>query len=402
MPLYFILALASTGGTMFTIGIVFYTHERFGWGLTENFRLAALQGVVYVVGALSAHSLTGRLPHRVATAWLHALMTLACGVGVLAASWSATAAVIGVLLFYTFVSAVAWPILESLIAVGTSGARLAWRLGVYNVVWPLVGAVVLALSGSVIEHLPTGVFLVPAIAHVICIALALAAKPQATPATPDDQSHALEPEPELLRVRTLALWVSRLGLPATYAVVYGLMPLLPSLPAMARLDTATQTVVSAAWPTARWIAFAVLAAGTWWHTRPRVMVAAAIAMGVAFLGCAVPPSQLLGAAAGPGADMAALLVWQVILGASLGVIYSGSLYFGMVLSQGSTEHSGYHEALIGLGWVLGPGAGVIMQWIAPGNRPLAVAAVGAVIGLSVLLVVGAAVVAGRRADGKPA
>ncbi|QOV87980.1 hypothetical protein IPV69_17120 [Humisphaera borealis] len=390
---------------MFTIGIVFYTKDRFGWGLTENFRLAAAQGVVYVMGALSAHALTSRLSHRVATIALHSAMALACLAGVLAADRSAVAAVVAVLFAYTFFSAVAWPILESLVSVGTTGPTLARRLGVYNVVWPAVGAVVLAISGTVIERLPIGVFLVPAIAHLVCIGLAWMARtsskgvPTATHAADDQSQHAphaaLLPSPELMRVRTVALWVSRLGLPATYAVIYGLMPLLPSLPAMERLDTSTQTFVSSAWPAARWLAFVALAAGTWWHTRPRVMVAAAVAMGIAFLGCALPPSQFLGTAISPTADMAALLLWQVVLGASLGVIYSGSLYFGMVLSEGSTEHSGYHEALIGLGWILGPGAGVLMQVLAPDNRGLAVVAVGSVIGLSVIAVVAASVIAGR-------
>lgn len=394
---------------MFTIGMVFYTKDRFGWGLTENFRLAAAQGVVYVFGALSAHALSSRLSPRLATVLLHVVMTLACGFGVVAAgtgSGTGRASVVGVvavLFVYTFFSAVAWPILESLVSVGTSGPKLAHRLGVYNVVWPAVGAAVLAVSGTVIANAPAGVFFVPAIAHVVCIGLAVLARParrsgQPDEVPPDSGTPSLAPDPELLRVRTVALWVSRLGLPATYAVIYGLMPLLPSLPVMERLDTATQTVVSAAWPAARWLSFVILAAVTWWHTRPRVMVAAAVAMGVAFLGCALPPSQLFGSLVAPGLDLAALLLWQVVLGASLGVIYSGSLYFGMVLSEGSTEHSGYHEALIGLGWVLGPAAGVLMHWLAPGNRPAAVAGVGTVIGLSVLAVVVAAAVAARRSD----
>ena len=78
------------------------------------------------------------------------------------------------------------------------------------------------------------------------------------------------------------------------------------------------------------------------------------------------------------------------------MIYSGSLYFGMVLSEGSTEHGGYHEALIGVGWVLGPTAGAITQWIWPGNVTAGVIAVGAVIGLSVLAVAAADLLVGRK------
>jgi MFS family permease len=413
---------------MFTIGIVFYTKDRFGWGLTENFRLAAAQGVVYVVGALLAHGLTGRLSHRAATVILHVIMTACCIAGVIAGRETSVSGVVAVLFVYTFFCAMAWPILESLVATGTDGPRLARRLGIYNIVWPAVSVAVLAVSGTVIENIPTGVFFVPAIAHAACIGLALLAKPRDVGIGADavdarglrrfsdqgiertsehtsaheEKSGAGAPrtrEPRTPAVdqttQIVALWVSRLGLPATYAVIYGLMPLLPSLPAMERLDTANQTVLSSAWLAARWIAFVLLAMTAWWHTRPRVMVAAAVAMGVAFLGCALPPSQWF-AGTPVAADVAALLFWQVVLGASLGVIYSGSLYFGMVLSEGSTEHSGYHEALIGLGWVLGPGAAVLVQWIDPDSRSLAVAAVGTVIGLSVLAVLIASAVAGRK------
>jgi hypothetical protein len=111
----------------------------------------------------------------------------------------------------------------------------------------------------------------------------------------------------------------------------------------------------------------------------------------------LPPSQLWGAgAASPAIDLAAIVTWQAVLGIALGVIYSGSLYFGMVLSEGSTEHSGYHEALIGLGWVLGPLAGASAQWVRPGDVKLGVASVGAVIALSVTAVAVACVVLARR------
>ena len=40
---------------------------------------------------------------------------------------------------------------------------------------------------------------------------------------------------------------------------------------------------------------------------------------------------------------------------------------GMVLSEGSTEHGGYHEALIGLGSILGPGTAALTQWKWPND-----------------------------------
>ncbi|HSI36870.1 MAG TPA: hypothetical protein VK986_25010, partial [Tepidisphaeraceae bacterium] len=58
----------------------------------------------------------------------------------------------------------------------------------------------------------------------------------------------------------------------------------------------------------------------------------------------------------------------------------------------STEHAGYHEALIGAGQVLGPGIGALTQWRWP-TRPLA--GVAAVTGVLLLSLVAAMVAAGR-------
>jgi hypothetical protein len=69
----------------------------------------------------------------------------------------------------------------------------------------------------------------------------------------------------------------------------------------------------------------------------------------------------------------------------------------MVLSEGSTEHGGYHEALIGLGSILGPGAGALAQWLKPGDTRFGVLAVSSVLWISTLLATGASLYfAGRK------
>jgi hypothetical protein len=76
---------------------------------------------------------------------------------------------------------------------------------------------------------------------------------------------------------------------------------------------------------------------------------------------------------------------QIVLGLSLGTIYSASLYFGMVVSDGSTEHGGYHEALIGLGQILGPLVGATLQWIRPGELWPAIMGISCVVFISIVL-----------------
>ena len=59
-------------------------------------------------------------------------------------------------------------------------------------------------------------------------------------------------EPELLRVRTLALWMSRLTLPATFVVSSSLLAAMPTLPLIRRLDPTAGTVLASVWMGARW------------------------------------------------------------------------------------------------------------------------------------------------------
>ena len=131
------------------------------------------------------------------------------------------------------------------------------------------------------------------------------------------------------------------------------------------------------------IGFAFLGATIFWHTRPRLLLVAAAAMLVAFFFVTITPAQVLGRDMPLRVNLISMVGGQILLGAAMAMIYTASLYFGMVLSDSSTEHSGYHEALIGLGAVIGPGAGAIMQWMYPTDIRPAVATVGSVIALSV-------------------
>ena len=419
---YGVAVLGTIGGALLTTGIFFYTHHRLGWGLEQNFRLAVVQGMVYTCGALLAAKVVARVPPRRALGMVHLAMATAAAVGAVVVSLSAGTSrgwvVLGPLLVYTFLSAIAWPILEGLVSAGGLDAmKLSRRLTTYNLVWSGTMAIVLAVDGILIQSGPAAVLAVPAAAHALAASWAFLGWSSRAPspfapelevpgvgqrvADFDELSRVARlqlnesAEPELLQVRTVGLWLSRLALPATYVVVFGLMPMMPFLPVMQSLGTRAQTVVSSTWPAARWGAFAAFALGTWWHRRPRILLAAAWLMLVAFLAVTLRPTDLLTARFPPAFDLVWIVGWQAMLGMAFGVIYSGSLYFGMVLSDGSTEHGGYHEALIGTGWCLGPAAGAAAGWARPGQVGTGVAAIGLLIGLSVLATTAATIIAGR-------
>jgi hypothetical protein len=434
--LFTVEGLCSVGGNLLQVGIFFYTSRRFGWGLRENFTLATAQGVVYVVAALLAHRVASLVAPRRALAALYVALA---AFAALPLAFPSPAAAVAAVLAYTFTVGMCWPILESLVSTGLDAHALSRRISVYNVVWAGTGALTLAVNGAIIDAWPAGVFAITVIVHALSAVLigvqggdgawgraswggegqagggagehvgasllpsspapqvpsSPAHPPSSTPAPPLSYAH-LDAEPALLRVRTLALWLSRVSVPASYALIYALSALLPSLPTTQQLPIWAATLVGSAWLMARWLAFLLLGFSPWWHTRPRALLVAAWLMLVAFGGVALQPGALLWREGWPALDVAWLVLCQVVIGFAIGLIYSASLYFGMVLSDGSTEHGGYHEALIGLGSILGPGAGAIAQWVRPGQVTPGVVAVAGVLLLSTLVASGASAVASRR------
>jgi MFS family permease len=386
-------SVGAVSGTLLTVGLPFYTQTRFGWGARENFLVATCQGVGYVLGALSAGRIADRWGRRASLVVLFVVMMLLGAGAAACAVHGLLFALVGLVVCTSFVMAMTWPMLESLVASDGEPQKMSRRLGVYNVVWAVTGAVALACSGAVIEHAPPWAFLsLIAGCHAIAACLVLSVAREAHDASPAVlEDAAIErPEPELVRQRRVALWLSRIALPATYVIIYGLAPALPSLPAVQRLTPTVATVVASAWLAARAVTFVVTAHTKFWHTRPSFLFWAAVLMLAAFLGTVVAPG-LPGLGLAPA--IALMVVAEVFLGIAVGMIYSGSLYFGMVLSEGSTEHGGYHEALIGLGQIMGPALGASMAVLYPGALwP----GIGAISGL-VALTVGLAGVARARA-----
>jgi MFS family permease len=400
LPFYSVEAMATVGGTLMSVGIFYYMHDRFGWQMRQNFMLAAAQGILYVPAALLAGPVTAKFGQRRTLGTVYGALAIiglmACLIAASGNSRSATLVALA-LLAYTFVIGLSWPILEGLVASGGNSFGLARRVSIYNVIWPAGAAVVASIEGTILKYWIAGLFLIPAILHLCSLVVLVLTSRGAPTESVDIQAvpHPV-PERELLRKRQLALWLSRTALPATYTVIYGLMPMMPSLPVMRNLPTTLETVVGSVWLTTRLLAFIILAFGSWWHTRPRALLWAAIVMGVAFFGMTLRPTG----GASPSIDLISMIAWQAVLGLAIGMIYSGSLYFGMVLSEGSTEHGGYHEALIGVGWILGPAAGVGAQQLRPDSVWMGIAAVGSVIGVSVLAVIVTALVLGRTSGRK--
>ena len=406
MRIYIAEALACHAANLMGAGAFFYTAERFGWGAGRNLLLAAAMGALFTVVALMATRVAARVGLR-ATAIIGLLGMAAAAAAGLAAQPSP--ALLGsAIVAHCGASALLWPSLESLACVGLTHARMARRLAVYNTVWPAAGAATVPLVSPILHTYPSGLFVLALVANFVAVA-ALWAKhhTRARTALPYASANAGEgddvvlqrPGPELERVRTRALWLSRVVLPSAFVATYGVMAIMPSLPLIHRLPPETHTLVGGLWLAARWVGFIFCGWTTWWHTRPHAMLLAASVMLISFLGIALPWPFPWWVEPGTATWVAWAAAWQVVLGFCLALICSASLYFGMVLSDASAEHSGYHEALIGLGTVVGPGCGAVAQFVGGGTDPIwGTAAVASVIALSVIAAMAVALRHSR--DGK--
>jgi MFS family permease len=407
-PLYAAEAANAISAILLVVGLSFYTSHRFGWGARENFSIAAFQGVFYMLGALQAKRISQRWGRERSLLWLYAGMTAFAVAVAICASMNCAVATALLVVTETGLVAASWPMLESLVSAAGEPSQLSKRLGFYNIIWSALGAIAVAASGAVIQHAPAWAFFgIIAAGHLLAGAIIFHRTRTAVPRSDDgnpaqSQDHLGRKRPiatpplldeTMMRRQRLALWLSRIALPSTYVVVYSIAPALPSLHAIRQLTPTIATLVGSTWLIARAAAFAITGSTTFWHKRPGLMFLASVIMLFAFIGTIAPGALTKMDLA---QALSAMVIAQIVLGLSIGTIYSASLYFGMAVSDGSTRHGGYHEALIGLGQILGPLVGATMQWVYPGTLWPAVAAISGVVLISVAV---EAVVGFRNTDG---
>src|SRR5690349_13116638 len=104
---YFLVEfLCSIGQPLLTMGIFFYTHNKLGWGLRANLLLAIGEGAVYTVGAMLAHPIVERFGQRRALIGVNVLMAAAVTIATVT---QRDVIIASVLLLYTFIIAINWP-----------------------------------------------------------------------------------------------------------------------------------------------------------------------------------------------------------------------------------------------------------------------------------------------------
>lgn len=374
-PVLFVTFLESVGTGLLQRGLYFYTHERLDFGEVDNLLTALGYGVVYVAGALESHRLTARFGEKQLLSWtLLGLLGVHAGLALFPRS---ALLLIAGFLAVALLQGVKWPIVESYASAGLTPGELLKALGRYNVSWALAMPVAVGASGALIGTWPQLLFSVPAAINVVSL-FAL----RALPSRPVhlDRAHPARPNRNERRRLSALLASARWSMLGSYALLFLLAPLLPEIFRRLSVGVEHATLAASVIDLVRLSTFMALGAfGAAWRGRVWPLAAVIGLLPVSF-------SMVLF-----GPSLAVVLVGEALFGAAAGFAYTAALYYALVVKNASVDAGGAHEGLIGLGFGIGPLAGIAGHWLAGTTLPGLAPSVGYVE--SMLLAVSPLVVA---------
>lgn len=337
--------LESCGTVLLERALYFFTHNVLGFDETQNLWLALAFGITYVVGALGSHRASRRLGERrllvlslVSLLVVHTWLTARPDAAVVTAAFP----IIG------FLRGIKWPVVESYVSAGRTPAELVRDLARFNTTWALSVPLAMACAGRLIALGPGVLFASAAALNVVSVLLALL-----LPQKPVhlEEAHPERPSPgDVARLAPL-LASARWCMLSSYALLFLLAPLMPEL--FTRLGLALEQATAAAGllDLARVVCFAWLGAWVGWRGRalPLVLTVLAIPLGFFLISF--------------GRHLALVIAGELVFGLAAGFTYTAALYYALVLRNASVDAGGAHEGLIGLGFALGPLAGLCARTI---------------------------------------
>jgi len=321
-------------------GIYFYTHERLAFSDPANLGMALVFGLAYAGGAAVSHRASNRLGEK-RLLILTLLGQLAVHLA-LAARPTAGGVVGGLVLIGLF-NGLKWPVIESYVCAGRTPRQAARAVGMFNMAWAGAIPAALLVVGPLIAHWGPALFLLPAALNAVSLALAGPMR------APVHLAHDHPERPDSAQLPRLAalLVTSRALMLASYASMWVLAALMPSLFSAMGYGVSAASGLSGVLDLTRLAAFVLL--GTWhgWHGRTGLLMLSLVGLPAGFFLVLFGP------------NLAVVLGGQVLFGLAAGACYNASLYYALVVKNASVEAGGGHEGLIGLGFAIGPAAGLV-------------------------------------------
>ena len=364
--------IMSAAGVMPAKAGFFYARSRLGFGEYENLLLGLLGGCMFLLCALCSHGVAMRVgARRLLLGSIVAQVMLQVVLWAAASPWT----VYGCMPLSVGLWGFIWPVMESYAVAGRTPTQASRALGGFNVAWASGNPLGLILAGPLIASQGAGLFLVGA-------GLMLTVLPRLAPLSaepthlPDDHPERLTPQQtaELRAFLISSRWIMLGG-----GIVLNLVtPLLPSiLERDLGIATTWSTSVAALIDISRFAAFVIFQHTIGWHGRRAAHYLAALALPISFIlirSSVSVPTVILG---------------EVMLGLLHGAAFHLGLYYGALVKHASVDAGGKHEAMAGVGIVVGPVTGLASKSIAAwASGPTLGLAKGAGLALGSALAVG--------------
>ncbi len=338
-------------------GLGFITSREYHYSATETYSLFIASGTLYAIAALSCGKclakLHGRLSPRAALMVLCAIQAM---VAPLVYVGDSSAGVIVTVLVTSVTGACLWPIVESYVAAGRNPHATRRAVGKWCMAWMIAVALSLVLMGPLQR---SDGWINPRLALLALAPLSLLAIGCAwfLPVHPGHHEHSTEPPPAhyVAQLRS-----ARVLLPASYLLIGALNPLMPYVLDRLEMNPTYQTPLTALWLTTRVIVAGVMLELSHWRGRWSTLLLGALFLLVGFALVVTAPS------------VGAIAAGLVLFGAGHGVIYYAAIYYALRVGSASIDAGATHEALIGLGYVIGPAAGLAGYLIGGGGWTVAV------------------------------
>ena len=360
--------LGSLGTGAAINGIYFIATEVYDFARIANWTLAIVSSLAYVGAALLAGPALRRLQRSMpgqSSRTILILIALAmagcCSLPYFVRHPWTIWAFMGL---YATLSGAFWPIVEAFVSGGRRGSELRRTMGGFNIVWSVAVALSFWMMSPIMPRGPLIIIALLGLTHIVTIPI-LATFPKEPGRHHDLTSSHTDEEAALYR---RLLHGFRVLLLLSYALMSTINPVLPLRLRELGIPLAYQTLLASIWMTVRIGVFALMMVWHGWHGRVRTMVWSSGAMLIGF-GCVML-----------GPDVFMLALGLTLLGVGVGAAYSAAIYYAMEAGPSEVDAGGKHEALIGAGYLAGPGLSLMAAGaLEPGSRDLATAiAVGCV------------------------
>lgn len=378
--LYALSFCLSVGTGIVTSGVYFLTTEAYRFGTRDNYLLGFFQGLTYVIAAVFAGRVVRAVRARLGLSSRAILVVIISSLGLLCmipllavardggsvSSWPIWVMV----LVYSPLTGFLWPLVENYVSGGRSGVQLRRALGSWNLFWssslvfgffllgPLVGRAAKGDEPASPGPLtPQQLIATLGAIHLLTTLLLLKVRKE-----PGQHIHEeYEPHPPVYRE---LLGTFRILLPTSYFVLTALQPYMPVALESVGVGARWLAPFAAVWHVARVLTFFALDRWHGWHGKWWLAIASIVLLISGFAAIVLGP-RLDGQAIATTVCLLGLFAF----GTGMAMTYTAALYYVMEVGQADIDAGGSHESLIGLGYTLGPGAGLAVSfWTADASK----------------------------------